>query len=249
MTTLTPQRRLKIEGTYNVRDIGGYKTADGRTTRWKTYLRADSLHNLKPQGQQALVDYGIKTVVDLRRVRETVKTPNVFATSKLARYVHHNMITDTNPATYGAGEGIWLIYNSYIVLLEERKPQIKEIMTTLSEPDEVPALFHCAGGTDRTGIVASMLLGTCGVPDETISEDYGLSAEPLWERYLVEGPPDGYSMDDLTKRRERGEFSPPEAMMKTLEHIRVKYGGIDDYLSHIGITEKQMNNIRRALVG
>ncbi len=61
-----PKRHLRLEGTYNVRDIGGYRTTDGRHTRWRRLLRADSLHRLTPASQAALVDYGVRTVIDLR---------------------------------------------------------------------------------------------------------------------------------------------------------------------------------------
>jgi hypothetical protein len=46
------QRRLALESTYNIRDIGGYATLDGRSTRWRTFLRADSFNELPPEGQR-----------------------------------------------------------------------------------------------------------------------------------------------------------------------------------------------------
>lgn len=58
------QRHLPLEGSYNIRDIGGYLTADGYQTRWKTILRSDSLHRLTPASQQALIEYGIKVEED-----------------------------------------------------------------------------------------------------------------------------------------------------------------------------------------
>ena len=65
--TLDPKRRLEIEGAYNVRDLGGYCTGNGCRTRWQRFLRADSLHQLSPSAQTALLDYGVRTVIDLRR--------------------------------------------------------------------------------------------------------------------------------------------------------------------------------------
>ena len=54
---LDESRHLQLEGTRNIRDLGGYQTVDGRTTRWKTMLRADNLEKLTLHGQRALVDY------------------------------------------------------------------------------------------------------------------------------------------------------------------------------------------------
>ena len=59
---LTPSRHLDVDGAYNIRDLGGYPTADGRKTRWRTFLRADSLHRLTAESQQALVDYGVRGI-------------------------------------------------------------------------------------------------------------------------------------------------------------------------------------------
>ena len=49
--SLQGKRHLPLEGAYNIRDIGGYPTASGATTRWRTFLRADSLHRLTPAAQ------------------------------------------------------------------------------------------------------------------------------------------------------------------------------------------------------
>ena len=60
-------RALDVEGAYNVRDLGGYETDDGRMTRWGKYLRADTLANLTSDGVETLISYGISNIIDLRR--------------------------------------------------------------------------------------------------------------------------------------------------------------------------------------
>src|SRR5262245_23186519 len=81
-----PSRHIALEGAYNVRDIGGYDTGDGRQTRWRTVFRSDSLHRLTPAAQADLVGLGLRTVIDLRHVQETADMPNVFAESERVRY-------------------------------------------------------------------------------------------------------------------------------------------------------------------
>jgi protein-tyrosine phosphatase len=73
------QRHLVLEGSYNVRDIGGYTTLDGRLTRWKTLLRADNLSSLSTAAQRFLLEYPIQTIIDLRRTAEVNKAPGIFA--------------------------------------------------------------------------------------------------------------------------------------------------------------------------
>jgi protein-tyrosine phosphatase len=58
------RRHLPLAGTYNVRDIGGYDTVDGRMTRWGILLPADGLHRLPPDAQARLCGQGVKTVIE-----------------------------------------------------------------------------------------------------------------------------------------------------------------------------------------
>src|SRR5215213_8706915 len=72
-------RRLDWDACFNVRDLGGYPLPDGRETRWGAVVRADTLARLTPTGCAALVDYGVQTIIDLRRPRELETSPNRFA--------------------------------------------------------------------------------------------------------------------------------------------------------------------------
>ena len=78
---IRPKRHLDLEGSYNIRDLGGYSTVDGRSTCWKTFLRADSLHQLASKSQTTLINYGIRAVIDLRDSVEVHDRPNVFSRS------------------------------------------------------------------------------------------------------------------------------------------------------------------------
>ncbi len=65
---------LDWEGCFNVRDVGGLPTADGRATRFGILVRADSLARLTEAGCLAARDYGLATIVDLRSQREVDET-------------------------------------------------------------------------------------------------------------------------------------------------------------------------------
>jgi hypothetical protein len=69
-------------------------TADGRRTLWGTFLRADGLHQLTPASQDTLIDYGVRTVVDLRLTRELNLQPDVFADRPEVKYHHENVLGD-----------------------------------------------------------------------------------------------------------------------------------------------------------
>jgi protein-tyrosine phosphatase len=59
-------RHLDWDGCFNVRDLGGLPTTDGRMTRWGAMVRADALDGLSDAGWRALTEHGVRTVIDLR---------------------------------------------------------------------------------------------------------------------------------------------------------------------------------------
>ncbi len=249
---MQPARHLDIDGAYNVRDLGGYPTKDGRSTRWKTFVRAASLHQLPPASQAALVDYGIRTVIDLRMTHEVEAAPNVFAGSSQMDYRHQNLVGDeplTVPGdTLASGETADRILASYGSWIDLRQPQILETMATLADLDARPAMYHCAGGKDRTGVISALLLGIAGVPENIIAEDYALTARYLLVRHFAEQASPEHTPDNYTVEDYQGDFCPPEAMLKVLDHIDRGYGGVDAYVLKIGLSPAQLESIRAALV-
>ncbi len=249
---LTTRRHLDVDGAYNIRDLGGYPTADGRATRWRTFVRADSLHRLPVGSQRALVDYGVRTVIDLRRRTELEERPNVFADSAEVEYQHHNMAGDPSEVSSDdlieSGVPAERISSSYRRILDLRQAAVRNILSSLAARDGTAAMYHCAGGKDRTGIVSALLLGLAGVAHETISEDYGLTARFLihrpWEENPISGPrPDSYTWQDY-----QSEFCPPEAMTRVLEHIDRRYEGLEGYVRTIGLTDAEVDAIKTAFV-
>ena len=158
-----PRRHLELEGAYNIRDIGGYATSDGRRTRWKKFLRADNLNNLTLGSQAALIEYGVRTVIDLRSTAGIQKEPNVFANSSVVTYYHQNMNGD-EPLPDMADFPEFNVpsdssMKSYAKTLNYRRPQIIETLATLASPGVLPALVHCWAGMGRTGVITALVLG------------------------------------------------------------------------------------------
>ena len=69
------ERHLRWDSCLNVRDLGGYPTADAGETRWRAIVRADTLGRLTPVGSDALLAYGVRTVIDLRHAAERARDP------------------------------------------------------------------------------------------------------------------------------------------------------------------------------
>ncbi len=249
---MQPARHIDIDGAYNVRDLGGYPTSEGRQTRWKTFVRAASLHDLYPASQSALIDYGIRTVIDLRRPREIEEAPHVFAGSSEVIYHHQPMIGD-EPASREedaaeGGEPADYLMAAYTSLLELRQAQIGSTMATLADPGARPAIYHCAAGKDRTGVISALLLGIAGVPEDIIAEDYALSAKYLLAPYLSKWKSPESNSGNYTWEDYQRDFCPPDAMLKVLEYVNERYGGIEPYIRTTGLNSDQIESIRTALV-
>ena len=256
---LVSKRHLRVPGAYNMRDLGGYATADGRQTRWRTLVRSDGLHRLPPASQQAVFDYGIRTVIDLRTTKETRDYPNVFAGSTKLSYQRHNMDGDEAlPPSPHDPDKVIRIANFYSHLLDVRKAEIGMILARLATPGVLPALYHCHGGEDRTGIISALLLGIAGVPEAVIAEDYALTgvSQYHWEdrdrpnARGSEGYPDdprevepGESVEAYVARK-----TSPRKMLLTLRDLQERYGGVEGYVRTAGLDEDQFESLRRSIV-
>ncbi|WP_052391004.1 tyrosine-protein phosphatase [Streptomyces sp. NRRL B-24484] len=63
-------RSLGLRGAVNARDLGGYRTADGRVVKPGAALRADALNRLGEDDLALLADHGLRQIVDLRSLDE-----------------------------------------------------------------------------------------------------------------------------------------------------------------------------------
>ena len=242
------ERRIDIASAYNVRDLGGYPTADGRATRRGHFIRADRLSAVPAHAQKALFDYGVRSVVDLRTSNETMQWPSIFANHPMVGYRHHNLEGDDPLPGYDLGDKHRSLADSYVVLLDVRRAVVRDVFTTLIDGSRSPVVFFCAGGTDRTGIIAALLLGVAGVPDEAIADDYSLSAQGLVDRFLAEGPPPWMRPEDLTSGRALATLARRDTMLEMLQRVRRDFGAVGAYLQNIGVTDQQVDDLRKSFV-
>jgi protein-tyrosine phosphatase len=229
MVTGDPPRHLPLDGTRNVRDVGGYPAAGGRRTRWRTLLRSDELTTLPEHAQRALMDLGLRQVVDLRWPDEADRSPNVFRRSDRVRYTSIPLLAD-DPTPHAGLAGM------YRHVFDVRATQLAEVARALLEPGGLPAIVGCAAGKDRTGVVIAMLLDLVGVPTEVIVEDYALTAGYFAApRSLVE-PPDW--------RHEPLELeSSPALMAQALVHLDQAHGGARSLLRRQGLADGDIDRL------
>lgn len=241
------RRHLPLEGTYNVRDCGGYRTREGRMVKWGVFFRADGLHRLTQEGQAALLSQGVQTIIDLRRTEELETAPNVFADSGHVQYHHVSLLAD-EAFQAEPEQDLESLVEIYRKILDERQGQVYKTLATLADTEGLPGLVHCTAGKDRTGIITALILALAGVPYETIIDDYALTST-----YLGDG-----FMEDIKKSALQRGFTweqyqplvtcPPQNMSQTLNHIDTTYGGVSPYLRDIGLSQAQLTHLRDMLL-
>ena len=167
-------RLLAWEDCLNARDLGGYRTADGRETRWGAIVRSDDLSALTPTGRDSLVEHGIRSIVDLRTPAELGQSPNPFARPS-DHDVEYINLSFEDPAAHPSWPDFAELADEYEWMLHRFEPRVAGIMAAIARAPEGGVLVHCVYGQDRTGLVCAMMLDLAGVDRETIGEDYALS--------------------------------------------------------------------------
>src|SRR5579859_4556528 len=183
------QRVVDLEGCFNFRDLGGYRTVDGRCVRWQRLFRADGLHRLTEADLAHLAGLGLATVIDLRTEKELDEVGRIaWPAPDLA--FHHLPMLDVLPdrTTYPAWVDAGYVADRYVAMLEKGRDAVAEALAILTDPTAYPAVFHCAAGKDRTGLLAAVVLGLLNVSDEDIVADYALSQHAMTRMLHGSGP-------------------------------------------------------------
>ena len=245
--TALPSRHIDCKGAFNVRDLGGYETADGRTLRWRTLFRADGLHRVPGTSESALVELGWRTVIDLRTTAETeVGTYRCDG----VEVVHLPVLRETwDIASYvDDGNHVAFLVARYLDMLEEGADAFAAAVEILASRERLPAVFHCAAGKDRTGVLASLVLAVLGVPDLQIAADYHLSALAMDQlvEWMMKNRPE--LMESMAQQPKHFLACPPEAMLDLLERIRSRYGSAEGYLLDAGVPSAALTSLRSLLL-
>lgn len=240
-------RELHWDACWNVRDLGGFATASGRRTRWKTIVRAGNLSKLTEAGRQALIDYGVGTVIDVRDPREcAVDLDQFHETGRWAGRVNYVSEPLISEAEWAAIRDPEVLRQGYVVTLDLSMKNIGRVMSAIARAQPGGVVVHCHAGKERTGVVAALLLALAGVPDDVIAEDYVDSDRFLRsfyeERAQVQADP------EQRARILRGFVSHPDHMLVPLARLR-SFGGIDGYLRTAGVTHEEVIALRERMLG
>jgi protein tyrosine/serine phosphatase len=229
----------------NFRDLGGYRTGDGREVRWGRLYRSDSLHALTEPDREAFEALGIRTVLDLRRpyeIERDGRVPDWNGIHWHHLYLEHREWTHT-PYRHG-GDLVRYLADRYRDMARESASGLAAALGVIADTDAAPVVVHCVAGKDRTGVVCALALALLGVPEEDIAAEYALSGANLrrhLELLLAENPehfrPDAFPLD-----------TPAEAMRHFLAELRERHGSVEGYLTAAGLPPDRIGRLREHLL-
>lgn len=205
----------------NARDMGGWKTLDGKTVAYRKVYRGGRIEGyIDSKGRAEFRAAGIKAELDLR---------------------------ESAPQNCPVGKDIaWctpFITDSYVKMLTTWKDGVKMSFEFIAEclRNNKPVYYHCAIGRDRTGTLSVLFLGLLGVAEGDISKDYELT-------YFA---PDGYSTNDGGEfKYHRAKSSSYVATIKHIKAYGKKTfkENVEAYLLNIGVTQKDLDDIYRLML-
>jgi hypothetical protein len=233
-----PERILRWDGCVNVRDLGGLPLADGGETAYRVVVRADWLPGLSDEGRQALVDYGVSLIVDLRPEREDEGDEYEPLPVPVVRQA-------MDPRPLPAAWDWPSMREAYLALADRYRVELAQALTLLGNA-EPPAAIHCAGGRDRTGIACGMALWLAGVEPDVIAADHALSDEhwgPHNQAWVDRAP------DEAERERRLRILRPPgRTLAEVLEEIEAT-DGIRTRLLSAGADEAALDRLTSRLRG
>jgi protein-tyrosine phosphatase len=241
---------VPLEGATNVRDLGGYRGADGRRVARGRIFRSASLVGMTPADVARLDALGLRTICDLRGLREAARAPAPL--DAIPHVQVHSVpieptvgvtlraIEETRPAT--AADVMDIMRRAYRSYGSEAHGPYRVIFGFARDPEKHALLFHCSAGKDRTGFGAALLLWTLGVGWDDIMADY-MATNALWQ-------PD----PELAER-----LPPPvaEVLLRVHEEllplafdtIRAEHGSIEAFLeARLGVDAAARDELRALLL-
>ena len=269
-TVSAKKQALPLHSIANARELGGYKTSDGKTVRWGKLLRSGALTNASQEDLSLLTEhYRLSAIVDMRASYEAASDPEPKVEG--VRLYHCKIMDEQIMEKRIGGISDILMDASvdhitkmtallksgvvsdkmYIEFLQGQtgKEGYRDFFSVLLDaPEQSAVLWHCTYGKDRTGLAAMLLLGTLNVDEETIMEDFLLTNVFFAERidatrkHLCKYIQDQNFLEELLVV-DRGVCA--SYMQNAIRFIKENYGDIVGYVkAELGLAESDIAKLR-----
>jgi protein-tyrosine phosphatase len=214
--------------------MGGIPAFQGRQIKKGLVYRSGDLHSLTEDEILVLENLDLKTVIDFRSPREIEHRPDMQIRSvKMTKnFVIHDLSREkaTWFLHHSDSKGLeTLLIDDYRRMVTENQPEFSEMLDFLAKTNDLPLVFHCAAGKDRTGLAAIFFLTVLGVEYDLVLEDY----------YATNRHNAAYSDNIIEKINNlgfQGELMRPmlevrpEYLNAAMEVIDKQFGGLQNYV-------------------
>lgn len=238
----TPSRSLQLSGASNFRDLGGYTGRDGRTLRWRRLFRSDHLAALTQDDIVELSRHGLARVCDFRG--EAERAPLLCAMPGLSVHflpIEPTVVQGMNDLLAAghqltAHDTVRLMEHTYRAFVHDNATAYAEFFRLLLEGD-VPLVFHCTAGKDRTGFAAALILLSLGVSRQVVMQDYLLTND----FFRMPHSPNSRLPQEVLQVLWRVQEGFLDA---ALHAVDTGYGGVKQYMEQaLGIGPKEQDRL------
>lgn len=232
------ERDVLVSGSFNTRDLGGYRSQDG-SLAWRKTFRSGNMGQVDQAGIDTMKQLGITRVIDLRSQSERDAEPDPFSIDDGIELIAISLFDDLDPTKLPKENAL---LDLYLHALKTQGSAFVKVLRMISDcPDGV--LFHCTAGKDRTGLISALLLALSGVSKEDIIQDYALTAgriEPLFAKLEQAAKTYNLHKEDFMPMLE----AKPETMAETLEWLDSNFQGAEAYVKAHGFTDDDITRLR-----
>lgn len=232
-----PVRWIDIDGVGNVRDMGGWKTASGKTVKYGMLYRGRRLEDVSEEGIATIKRLGLKTELDLRYADQKFQTPG---TGMNYQFIE-------TPGQYDR-----VLKNEPVIF----KASYKKIFELLSNESNYPFYAHCNAGADRTGTFAFIVNGLLGVSYEDLTRDFELTSfSPTGKRWRGKGTGGTFAAGDDVMQEDSSNTVAWGRLYKTMMAYGAENGcttlqsSIEHWLlNYIGVPQAQIDSFKSIML-
>jgi protein-tyrosine phosphatase len=241
----------------NFRDLGGHRALDGKKIRPGLLYRSGQLGTMSKGEADMVLSLGIRTVVDLRSVRESAKCRSVgegVSTICLPIELEAKYRKRVQPVLYRKNTRAAIasiVASVYAELVKDEMITIQRLFGILAAPHNYPLLIHCRAGQDRTGFVCAIILLSLGVDKDVIIRDYLLSTGYSIPRVRTMARIlRAVSLGIVSTDNFEEAFTAHEKYVQAVfDEIAAAFGTIDGYLKSCGVPEAALREFRGFVLG
>lgn len=252
-----------MEKIYNFRDFGGYNTQTGKKIKRGILYRSAQINSPSLSDLKRIEDLGIKTIVDFRSPGEIKRKPDI-VNKKIINYIHIPIQIKKNNDQKFLFHFLSMLFKRklsenyfsnckriYIELTGDFHQEYKKAIKLIMNPDNLPVLFHCAAGKDRTGLAIAFIQMLLGVSKENIFDEYLLTNKHI-DNFIM------LTEDKIKPLRFFGisinDFMPliearSEYLESSINYIETHYKSFKDFIIHkLGFSESEIEQFHALIL-